>query len=149
VFSFVFATVALVMIATSSFSTRFVVRWGERGCLLRGMISLLCGGALLALCQLLAYPSVWGFIGPTWLVAVGISLTCAVTANGALRPFSHAAGTATAIYSCGASLIVCGMGTVVVVWLPSDTAWPLIGFCTVAALFTIGLARKLPVAAGS
>jgi MFS transporter, DHA1 family, chloramphenicol/florfenicol resistance protein len=142
-FSVVFATVAVVMIATSWFSARLVARWGERGCLIRGMMLLLVGGAVLAACQLVAYPSIVGFIAPMWVVAIGISVTCAVTANGALRPFGYAAGTASALYSCGESLVVGVVGTTAIVWLPSDTAWPLVCFCMIFGLVTIGFARAL------
>lgn len=86
-FSVVFATVAVAMIITSQFSARLVARWGERGCLIRGMTLLLVGGALLSLCQLVAYPSLWGFIAPMWVIAVGISVTCAVTAKWGAAPF--------------------------------------------------------------
>jgi MFS transporter, DHA1 family, chloramphenicol/florfenicol resistance protein len=142
-FSVVFATVAVVMIATSRFSARLVARWGERGCLFRGMTLLLVGGALLSVCQLIAFPSLGGFIAPMWVVAVGISITCAVTANGALRPFRHAAGTASALYSCGESLVVGVAGTSAVIWLPADTAWPLAGFCMAFGMVAIGLAFTL------
>jgi DHA1 family florfenicol/chloramphenicol resistance protein-like MFS transporter len=142
-FSVAFSTVALVMIAISRFSARLVARWGERGCLLRGMTLLVVGGALLSVCQLTVYPSLMGFIAPMWVIAIGISVTCAVTANGALRPFSHAAGTASALYSCGESLVTGIAGTLIVIWLPADTAWPLAGFCTVFGLVTVGLARTL------
>jgi DHA1 family florfenicol/chloramphenicol resistance protein-like MFS transporter len=142
-FSAVFATVAVAMIITSRFSARLVARWGERGCLIRGMTLLFVGGALLSLCQLTVYPSLWGLIVPMWVIAVGISVTCAVTANGALRSFSHAAGTASAMYSCGESLVIGVVGTLVVVWLPADTAWPLASFCMVFGLVTISLARTL------
>jgi DHA1 family florfenicol/chloramphenicol resistance protein-like MFS transporter len=143
-FSVVFATVALVMIATSGFSARLATRWGERGCLIRGMTLLSLGGALFALCQLLADTSLIGFIAPMWLVAVGISVTCAVTANGAQRAFSHVAGTATALYACGESLFASIVGTAFVVFLPADTAWPLAAFCGAFGLLTAGLARTLP-----
>jgi MFS transporter, DHA1 family, chloramphenicol/florfenicol resistance protein len=143
-FSVVFATVAVVMVATSRFSARLVARWGERGCLLRGMTLLLVGSALFSICQLAACPSLAGFIAPMWVVAVGISVTCAVTANGALRSFSHAAGTASALYACGESLIVGIAGTAFIVLLPADTAWPLVGFCGVFGLLTIGFSRMLP-----
>ncbi len=142
-FSVVFASVALVMITTSRFSARLVARWGERGCLLRGMTLLLIGSVLFSVCQIVAYPSLVGFIAPMWVVAVGISVTCAVTVNGALSSFSHAAGTATALYACGESLVVSVAGTAFVVLLPADTAWPLAAFCGVFGLVTIGLARTL------
>jgi MFS transporter, DHA1 family, chloramphenicol/florfenicol resistance protein len=142
-FSMVFATVAVAMIITSRFSARLAARWGERGTLVRGMILLLIGSALLTLFQVLLYPSVWGFVAPMWVIAAGISITCAVTANGALRPFSHAAGTASALYSCTQSIVVGVTGTLAVASLPADTAWPLVAFCTVFGLLTIGLARTL------
>ena len=140
-FSLVFATVALVMIVASGFSCFFVARWGGRGCLIRAMALLLAGALLLTLNQLLLFPSVWGFVTPMWVIAIGISTACAVAANGALRPFGGVAGTATAIYSCVESFMVSCAGTLAVVWLPADTAWPLIGFSSVSALVTMGLAR--------
>lgn len=143
-FSIAFATVPAVMVATSRSARHLAGRWGERGCLVRGMALLLIGSMLLLAGQVLVYPSVWGFVGPMWMIAVGISITCAITANGALRSFSHAAGTATALYSCGESLVVSVAGTLAVVWFKADTAWPLIGFCAIFALITIGLARALP-----
>lgn len=143
-FSLVFATVALVMIATTRFAARFVARWGRRGCLIRGMALLLAGAALLALGQICAFPSLWAFIAPVWVVAAGISVTCAVTANGALQAFGHVAGTATALHYCLESVIVGAAGTLAVLWLPADTAWPLVGFCATAALVVIALARRLP-----
>jgi DHA1 family florfenicol/chloramphenicol resistance protein-like MFS transporter len=142
-FSLIFSTVAVAMIVTSRFSARWVVRWGERGSLIRGMALLVVGGALLALFQVVAYPSLLGFVAPMWIIAVGISITCAVTANGALQPFSHAAGTATALYGCGESLVVGVLGTVAVVLLPADTAWPLAAFCVVSGSVVICLARVL------
>jgi MFS transporter, DHA1 family, chloramphenicol/florfenicol resistance protein len=140
-FSLVFATVAVVMIVTSRFSFLLVARWGERGCLTRAMALLLAGAMLLSLSQVLLFPSVWGFVAPMWVIAIGISTACAVAANGALRPFGGVAGTATALHSGVESLMVSCAGTVAVVWLPADTAWPLIAFATVSALVTMGLAR--------
>jgi MFS transporter, DHA1 family, chloramphenicol/florfenicol resistance protein len=141
-FSLVFGTVALVMMATSRFVGRLAARWGEVGCLIRGMTFLASGAALLAADEILAFPSLLGFIGPMWLIAAGITLSCAVTANGALRSFGHAAGTATAIYSCLESVIVSCAGTLSVTLLPPDTAWPLAAFCGMASLLTIVLARR-------
>ena len=144
VFSLLFATAALVMIATSRFAGRFVERWGFRGCLVRGMGLLFGGGVLLALGQLFLFPSVLAFILPVWVVSAGIAVTCAVTANGALRPFGEAAGTAVAVYYCIESIVVAAAGTLAVLLLPGDTAWPLAAFCVVLALLTIGLSRYLP-----
>jgi MFS transporter, DHA1 family, chloramphenicol/florfenicol resistance protein len=111
--------------------------------LIGGMVLLLVGAGILAVCQMYAYPTLWGFIGPMWVIALGISITCAVTANGALRAFNHAAGTATAIYRCGESIVVAIAGTLALDWLAADTAWPLVGFCTVFGVTTITLASTL------
>jgi len=140
-FSLVFATPAVVMIITSRFVARLARRWGERGCLIRGMGLLIAGAALLASGQVVGLSSTAAFVAPRWLIAVGIVVTCAVTANGALRAFGDVAGTATAIYYCAESVIVGGAGTLVVLWLPSGTAWPLAAFCAAGALLTMGLAR--------
>jgi len=139
-FSLVFATIALVMVAMSSFSRHFVAHWGVSGCLTRGMLLLLVGATLLAGSEILVR-GLWACVAPIWVIAMGISMAGAVTTNGALRGFGHVAGTATAVYSCLESLLVSLAGTLVVVWLPADSAWPLIVFCSVAALLTIGVAR--------
>jgi MFS transporter, DHA1 family, chloramphenicol/florfenicol resistance protein len=142
-FSLVFSSTALVMIATTRFTPRAFAHWGERGCLTRGMIVLLTAGVLLALGQVFSYPSVWAFIMPVWLVAIGIAIVNPVTAIGALRPFPHAAGTARAIYSCLESLAVSVIGTVLLLLLPANTAWPLSAFCTVLSLVTMSLVSRL------
>jgi DHA1 family florfenicol/chloramphenicol resistance protein-like MFS transporter len=144
VFSLIFGTVAVVMIATSRFTGRFVLRWGERGCVTRGMALLLLGAVLLVMGQAVFHgPSIVGFVGPMWVIAVGISLTCAVTANGALRPFGQSAGTATALYHCLESLIVTITGTVAVVTLPADTIWPLACFAGTSALLMLCVIMRL------
>lgn len=142
-FSLVFATPAVVMIITSRFIAALVRRWGERGCLFRGMALLVAGAALLASGEIFGLSSTMAFVGPMWLIAVGIVVTCAVTANGALRAFGDVAGTATAIYYCAESTIVGVAGTLVVLWLPADTAWPLAAFCAAGGLLTTILARGL------
>lgn len=141
-FSLAFGTAALVMIATARFAGRFTARWGRRGCLIRGMALLLAGAGLLVLGELAAGPSLWAFLVPVWVISAGISVTCAVTANGALQAFGHVAGTATALYACLEGLIVGAVGTLAVLVLPAGLA--LAGFCAVAALIVTGLALRLP-----
>ncbi|HKU96271.1 MAG TPA: CmlA/FloR family chloramphenicol efflux MFS transporter [Vineibacter sp.] len=143
-FSLLFATVAVVMIIVSRFAGRLAQRWGERGCLVRGMALLVVGAVLLALGQIAGAGAAWAFIAPMWVVAAGISVTCAVTANGALRSFGDVAGTAVAIHYCIEGVIVSTAGTLAVLWLPADTAWPAATFCAVAAVVTLTLARRLP-----
>ncbi|XXU52869.1 CmlA/FloR family chloramphenicol efflux MFS transporter [Sorangium sp. So ce1078] len=142
-FSLVFATVALVMIATTRFAKRFVARWGRAGSLVRGMGMLLLGAALLAVGQVIAAPSLWTFIPPMWIIAIGIVFASSVTANGALQRFGHVAGTATALYYCIESLVVGIVGTTLVVLLPGDTAWPLAAYCTLMAFAVLGLVRRV------
>lgn len=141
-FSLTFGTAALVMIATARFAGRFTARWGRRGCLIRGMALLLAGAGLLVLGQLAAGPSLWAFLVPVWVISAGISVTCAVTTNGALQGFGHVAGTATALYACLEGLIVGAVGTLAVLVLPAGLA--LAGFCALAALVVTGLALRLP-----
>lgn len=143
-FSLLFATVALAMIATSRFAGLFTARWGLRGCLARAMLLLLAGAALLAAGQVLAPGSAWSFVAPMWVAAVGIAMACAVTANGALRAFGDVAGTAVALYYCLESVIVTATGTLAVLALPGDTAWPAAAFGAAAALLVLALARRLP-----
>lgn len=151
-FSVAFATVALAMIATTRFAKGFVGRWGIAGSVVRGMVLLLAGTGLLLVGQLWLQPSVVSFILPMWLVAVGIVVTTAVTANGALQEFSDVAGTAVALHFCIQSLIVGVVGTLFVLFLGGDTAWPLIGYATAMAIITLaaigGLVRRSRMQAG-
>ncbi|MFT9638179.1 CmlA/FloR family chloramphenicol efflux MFS transporter [Alcaligenes phenolicus] len=127
-FSLAFASVALVMIATTRLSKTFVARWGTAGSLRRGMGLIALAALLLAAGQLLLEPSFSSFILPMWLAAMGIVMTVSVTANGALAPFNDVAGSAVAIYFCVESLIVSVFGTLAVTLLGGDTAWPLVVF---------------------
>lgn len=141
-FSLAFATVALVMVATTRWVARGVARWGNAGCLARGMLTLLAGAALQAVGQYLL-PATWvGFILPMWVSAVGIVLTVAVTANGALQRFGDTAGVAVALYFCVQSVLVAVLGTLAVVLLDGDTAWPLVGYSTLMGMAVlVALAR--------
>ncbi|MBT1159172.1 multidrug effflux MFS transporter [Aminobacter anthyllidis] len=136
-FSLAFATAAVAMIVTTRFAKLFVSRWGIAGSLARGMTMLLLGALLLALGQLLAEPSFLTFVVPMWGISIGIVLAGAVTANGALKAFGDAAGTAVALYFCVQSLIVGVVGTLAVVMLGGDTAWPLAAYCAAMALVTL------------
>lgn len=141
-FSLAFATVAIVMIVTTRFAKRFVARWGVAGSARRGMAFLLAGAALLAVGQQWLQPSVVSFVVPMWLAAIGIVVTSSVTANGALRDFKRNAGTAVAMHFCVQSLIVGLAGTLFVILLDGDTAWPLICYtATMAAITLVALLR--------
>ena len=136
-FSMAFATAAVVMIVTARFAGSFVKRWGSAGCLARGMTMLLIGATQLAAGELFLAPSFVSFVLPMWVIAIGIVFTTAVTANGALSAFDDTAGTAVALYFCVESLIVGIAGTLFVVFLRGDTAWPLAGYCSVMAVITL------------
>ncbi|PSJ55956.1 CmlA/FloR family chloramphenicol efflux MFS transporter [Pseudaminobacter soli (ex Li et al. 2025)] len=136
-FSFAFATAAVVMIVMTRFAKRFVVRWGNSGCLSRGMAMLLLGVVLLSIGQVFGTPSLWTFIAPMWVMAVGIVFTVSVTANGALEKFGDIAGSAVALHFCVQSLIVSVGGTLAVIWLQGDTAWPLVAFSSIIAIVVL------------
>jgi DHA1 family florfenicol/chloramphenicol resistance protein-like MFS transporter len=136
-FSLVFATAAVVMIVTTRFAKRFVALWGIAGSLARGMGLLLLGAMLLVAGESVSPPSFWTFVLPMWVIAVGIVFTGSVTANGALQAFGHVAGTAVALYFCIQSLIVGVLGTVAVVLLGGDTAFPLAGYSSIMAIGTL------------
>ncbi|MET3213127.1 UNVERIFIED_ORG: DHA1 family florfenicol/chloramphenicol resistance protein-like MFS transporter [Burkholderia territorii] len=130
-FSAAFATVAIVMIVAARFARGCVSSWGIPGCFVRGAGVMMAGAITLAACTALMAPSFVAFVMPMWIVAIGIVLMSSVTANGALRDFDDAAGTAVALYYCVQSLIVGGAGTFVTLALPGDTPWPLAAFCFV------------------
>ncbi|QKC96501.1 CmlA/FloR family chloramphenicol efflux MFS transporter [Mesorhizobium sp. NZP2298] len=142
-FSLAFATAALAMIVTTRLARPHIARWGTAGSLARGMAMLLLGASMLAIGQLFAAPSFASFVLPMWVMAVGIVLAGSVTANGALEAFGNIAGTAAALYFCAQSLIVGIMGTLFVILLGGDTAWPLAGYATVLAATTLGALRRL------
>lgn len=137
IFSAIFATVAFVMIITTRFARFFVSRWGVEGSLIRGLFVILMGACILTGCTLLTEPSILTFVLPMWLIAVGMVLVVSVTANGALHDFSNAAGTAVALYYSVQSLIVGIVGTIVIVTLPGDSAWPLIAYCLILVTVTL------------
>lgn len=136
-FSFAFATAALVMIVTARFAKVFVANWGIGGSLLRGMLTLLVGSLCLTLGQVAGSPGLLTFVVPMWVMAIGIVFTVSVTANGALRSFDDTAGSAVALYFCVQSLIVGIVGTLAIVALRGDTAWPLIAYSSSMALLTL------------
>lgn len=143
-FSVAFASVALVMIATARLMRGMVPRWGIDGTLVRGLGTMLAGTALLAAIAGSGALSPAGLLVPVWLMAAGMVLVVSVTANGALAGFDDRAGTAVALYYGVQSLIVgCG-GTLAVLALPGDTAWPLVAYgaaMTTATLAALGLLR--------
>lgn len=148
-FSFAFATVALVMVATTYVAKRSVAEWGIPGSLARGMGLLIAGAGVLALCEALFVPSVWTVILPMWLVAIGIVLAVSVTANGALAAFGEMAGTAVALYFAIESLFVGIVGTLMAVALGGDTLWPLVGYCGLmgpCVLIALALLRQRQMA---
>jgi DHA1 family florfenicol/chloramphenicol resistance protein-like MFS transporter len=142
-FSLAFATVAIVMIITARFAERFVSRWGTSGSLLRGMCMLLLGAALLIAGETFGFPSSWTFVMPMWVMAVGIVFTVSVTANGALEDFGDMAGSAVAVYFCVQSLIVGTAGTLLVIGLPGDSAWPLVVYASIMAGVVLIARRQL------
>ncbi|MBZ6078158.1 CmlA/FloR family chloramphenicol efflux MFS transporter [Microvirga puerhi] len=133
-FSLAFATAAFAMIVTTRFAKHFVARWGHSGTLVRGMAMLLIGAALLGIGQVLGRPSFWSFVAPMWVMAVGIVFTGSVAANGALADFGDRAGSAVALYFCIQSLIVSIGGTLAVIGLRGDTAWPLAVYASAMAV---------------
>lgn len=128
-FSMAFSTVAIAMIVASRLAKSFMSRWDVPGSLFRGLLVMMAGALILAINTILFLPSFITFVLPMWLVAVGIVIVVSVTANGALRDFSEVSGTAVALYYCIQSLIVGGVGTLLTLVLPGDTAWPLVAYC--------------------
>lgn len=136
-FSLAFATAAVVMIITTRFAKRFVARWGKAGSLSRGMVMLLLGAGFLSIGQVFGTPSFATFIVPMWIMAIGIVFTVSVTANGALEKFGDIAGSAVALHFCVQSLITSIGGTLAVIRLQGDTAWPLVTYSAIMAVVVL------------
>lgn len=135
-FSISFATVAIVMVITTRFVKNIIGRWGITGSLTRGMFLIISGALLLLIGEVNLKPSFISFVLPMWVIAVGIIFTCSVTANGALAKFDEIAGTAVAFYFCIQSLIVSILGTLAVIYLNGNTAWPVIIYA-ISMAFTV------------
>lgn len=136
-FSLAFATAAVVMIITTRFAKRFVARWGKAGSLSKGMVMLLLGAGFLSIGQVFGTPSFATFIVPMWIMAIGIVFTVSVTANGALEKFGDIAGSAVALHFCVQSLITSIGGTLAVIRLQGDTAWPLVTYSAIMAVVVL------------
>jgi DHA1 family florfenicol/chloramphenicol resistance protein-like MFS transporter len=139
-FSLAFASTALVMIVTSQAARRLLLRWGVEGSVRRGMILLLLSAICFAATASLDLTAPWSLVLSSWVMAVGIVLTVSVSANGALAEFGDRAGLAVALYFAGQSVIVSVLGTLAVVLLGGDTAWPLVAYtAALPVLVLIGL----------
>ncbi|HBN52528.1 MAG TPA: chloramphenicol efflux MFS transporter [Stenotrophomonas sp.] len=139
-FSVAFATVALVMILTTRTVGRLVVRWGVAGCCARGALTMMAGAVLLGIGTSVLPPSFVALVVPMWVIAVGIVLVVSVTANGALAAFGDDAGAAVALYYCLQCVLAVGPGTLMVLLLDGDTAWPLVAYALfMPAVSLVGL----------
>ncbi len=128
-FSLLFASVAIAMMATARLVGRLVPRFGIARIMATGMFCLMAGAGMLALTESLIPRSIIGFIAPMWLIGVGISMAVSVAPNGALRGFDHIAGTVTAVYFCLGGILLGVFGTLAVTLLPRQSAWPIVAFC--------------------
>ncbi|TDX79683.1 DHA1 family florfenicol/chloramphenicol resistance protein-like MFS transporter [Neorhizobium sp. R1-B] len=142
-FSLAFSTVAIVMIITTRFTRRLIERMGIARSLSSGMVALILGAALLCVGEFLEWPSFATFVLPMWVMAIGIVFAVSVTANGALAGLEDVAGSAVALYFCTQSLIVTLLGTVVLVALRSDTAWPIVVYSLLMAAAVLTALRML------
>lgn len=119
-----FGTIAVVLFVAARAVQGVVARRGPAWCLPRGLMVIAAGAGLAAITATMR-PTLLGFLGPAWLVAVGIALVVSVSAAGALASFGHVAGTATALFSCVASVLLVSLGSLAVLACPSTTTWPL------------------------
>lgn len=142
-FSLAFSTVAIVMIITTRFTRRLIERMGIARSLSSGMVALILGAALLCVGEFLEWPSFATFVLPMGVMAIGIVFAVSVTANGALAGLEDVAGSAVALYFCTQSLIVTLLGTVVLVALRSDTAWPIVVYSLLMAAAVLTALRML------
>lgn len=142
-FSLAFASVACVMIIAMRMLPRCTQKWGARRSVAGGMVIFIASALSLFAGEKLLEPSFASFILPMWLAAIGIVMVASMTANGALAEFKENAGMAVAVYFCTQSLITSIAGTMLVIMLPGDTAWPLIAFCTVMPFLTLAMLARL------
>ena len=144
-FSLLFATVAIAMMATARGMGKLIAAWGNLKVLRLGMRVLAAGAACLAIGQAMMPGSVLGFIAPMWLVGAGIAIAVSVAPNGALQGLDEMAGTATAVYFCLGGLLLGGIGTLAIAWLPAGTFWPIAAYSAVMAVAVLTLSRAGPL----
>jgi DHA1 family florfenicol/chloramphenicol resistance protein-like MFS transporter len=138
-FSFIFASVALVMMAVARFIGKRTSIWGLEKTLARAMYCLLSGAFLMALAEMAGFFSVLCYMAPMWVIAWGIAMAAAVGPNGALKGLDHLAGAATAVYYTLGGLILGIGGTISVLLCPKDTGWPVAIYCFIIPLVVLSL----------
>ncbi|WP_028879276.1 CmlA/FloR family chloramphenicol efflux MFS transporter [Terasakiella pusilla] len=133
-FSVLFASVAVSMMVSSRFLVGRLRYWERRKTLQLGMVCLMGGAILLAFGEIYMPQSPVGFIVPMWGIGIGISICMSVAPNGALAGFDHIAGSVTALYFCLGGVLLGGVGTVMLILLPLQTAWPVVGYCALMSI---------------
>jgi MFS transporter, DHA1 family, chloramphenicol/florfenicol resistance protein len=142
-FSGAFATVALVMMATTAIMRRRVAAWGTARWFRRGIGLMLTGAGIMALCAMVRSPGFLSFIVPMWIIAAGIVLVVSVAANGALEGFDQTAGTAVALYYAVQGVVVAVVATAAIGILDSATLWPVVGFCWAMGVLNLISLKKM------
>ncbi|WP_201772465.1 CmlA/FloR family chloramphenicol efflux MFS transporter [Endozoicomonas elysicola] len=140
VFSLLFAMAAVAMIIVSRFAGSIARKFGISGTLKLGMAVILAGALLMLLGSTLQLPEAPVLLLPMMVIAVGISITCSVCATGALAEFKDIAGTGVALYYCLEAVLVCLLGTAVVMLFPVGSLWPLIAFSGIGSLVVMASA---------
>jgi MFS transporter, DHA1 family, multidrug resistance protein len=89
---------------------RWIVRHGVVGTVMRGAGFTAAAGVSIGLVGVLGWHSVWAILLPQWLYLFGHGLLHPCSQAGAVGPFPHAAGAASALSGCVLAAMAFGIG---------------------------------------
>jgi DHA1 family bicyclomycin/chloramphenicol resistance-like MFS transporter len=104
------ASAALAYFVGTVFCRRWLLRLGLTGAVRRGAWFSLAGGVGLAAAAAAGVEQVWAVLLPHWLFCFGHGVHQPCGQTGAVGPFAHAAGVASALAGCLLALVAFGVG---------------------------------------
>jgi MFS transporter, DHA1 family, multidrug resistance protein len=104
------ASGSLAYLGATFVCRRWIPRFGMAGAVRRGAFFTLAGGATMAALALAGVTSVWAVLMPQWLYCFGHGILQPCGQAGAVGPFPHAAGAASALAGFVLALIAFGVG---------------------------------------
>ena len=123
-FGFYFAYFAIANIISNVFSGRLALVLSHLKLAYYGLLLVLIGGILLLLIESMWGLSLWGFIGPTMVICMGLCFCLGAGSAGCMQPFPDVAGSASALSGCCQFLVSSIIGTFAT-WQGVSTTQPL------------------------